>query len=243
MLDLQLNLLPGAAEEERKLRELRKKRLLVALYIIVNIAAAALTTFLVVHNIALQNNLSEVNTKLATTKQEITKYTILEKDVKNLKKRITAIEEIEGNKVFWDKILQAIANNTMGSIQYKDIEFQRKSKIEIDGYTGSMVALEKNKATLAKATLDQEYTILERDTWERIAKKFSFSLSEFYEIHELNPEELPELVPGEIFIIKKPLFKEVLLIDMQAPKQFGNNSLSFTMELNYHEGVFDDGNS
>ncbi|MEI6221421.1 MAG: LysM peptidoglycan-binding domain-containing protein [bacterium] len=234
MVDLHINLLPGVAEKERRLREQRRKALTIFGLAIANGLTLFLTLFLTFHDISLQNNLSELKNKIAATDQEVAQYKAVEDNAKSLKTAISSIQLIQKQQIKWELLLQTVADYTLKTIQYKDITIT-STGVAISGHTSSLLDLEKNKNSLLTAAISIPYTILPNDTWEKIAKKYQFTLDAFVKLHNIDPTVPPQA--DKVIKIKKPLFTDVKITSMEAPTQKKTDKLAFSLSLTLDKGM------
>lgn len=235
MVDINLNLLPGVAEKERRLRERRKSMILTGLIIGGNALALFFTLFLSFHSLSLGNNLKELNNKITEVQSQIEQYITLENQAKDLKIRISSIGQIKKKQVHWETILEALGSYTLKTIQYTDLVLG-KEKITINGITPSLLDLEKNKTALMTAVITSNYVITASDTWEKIAQKQGFSTEAFLKLHNINGDIAPQA--DKTIKIKKPIFADVQIIKMQQPtSQKGNEQLTFSLEIILEKGM------
>ena len=233
MFDVNINLLPGVAEKERRLRERRQKILLVFLLVSGNLFVTLLSMFFIFHNSSLENNLSDLKNKISVVKKEITQFNEIEKIAMDLKARVVVIEKIRINQSSWENLLEVISAFTVKTIQYTEIR-PEKNTIKISGITPTWLDLEKNKNSLATAVININYLVQDKDSWDKIAKKYGYTLDAFVKFHNIDQSILPQ--PGKIIKIKKPVFSSVQVINMiqQAEKK---DKFPFILELTLIEGA------
>jgi len=232
LYEITINLLPGIADKERKLREKQKKMLQLVMIVAVDIIVAIVFLLLMFHNIALTNNLKLLNKLITDVNTEIATYTKLENDYKDFQNRITIIDNIIKDRKDWQPLIDAIGQYTLKNVQLTRSSINTSS-IVVNGIAPTILDLEKQKEAYKLTAITQDYTVGSKDTWNSIAKEFGFTTEDFVVLHNIDPTIPPS--EGKTIKIQKPIFQEVLVTSLSDVSV--NNPVNFQFSLPLEKGV------